>query len=209
MSTKRTTKQHMENLLNKNLGWNVLDLACGRTAGWPQAQVLMDIHNWSDQYPGKKFIQYNVEQKLPFEDNEFDFVVASHIIEHVNDPIKFCKELSRVSKRGYIEVPTPLIDNLVSGDAASQGPLGHKWWVFFDDADDSIVFRPKRDVLKKMITIPELNKLYPFFRQSFVTEIYWEDEVGALYGDEIYSYEDKVYDLKESQPNPWFLSQGG
>jgi SAM-dependent methyltransferase len=36
----------------------------------------------------------------PFEDNEFDEVLASHIIEHLNDPLDFLQEIYRVSKKG-------------------------------------------------------------------------------------------------------------
>jgi acetyltransferase-like isoleucine patch superfamily enzyme/predicted SAM-dependent methyltransferase len=44
---------------------------------------------------------------FPFEDNEFDYVICSHVLEHV--PIKdidlFMSELRRVAKKGYIEYP--------------------------------------------------------------------------------------------------------
>ena len=47
-------------------------------------------------------------------DNEFDFVVASHVLEHVQDPVLFLSEIQRVSSiGGYIEVPTKLEDNFV------------------------------------------------------------------------------------------------
>ena len=50
---------------------------------------------------------------MPFKDNEFDYIIASHVVEHVEDISYFLNELSRVGKRGYIEVPTRLEDNLV------------------------------------------------------------------------------------------------
>src|SRR5690242_1222787 len=49
---------------------------------------------------------------LPFQDQAFDYVIASHIIEHMDDPVKFCQELMRVSKRGYIESPTEVAEKL-------------------------------------------------------------------------------------------------
>jgi len=45
-------------------------------------------------------------ENLPFEDNEFDFVYCSHVLEHVIDPDMACSELMRVGKRGFIESPT-------------------------------------------------------------------------------------------------------
>lgn len=42
---------------------------------------------------------------LPFKDKAFDFVIASHVLEHSAHPEKFLTELQRVAKAGYIEVP--------------------------------------------------------------------------------------------------------
>ncbi len=47
---------------------------------------------------------------MPFKDNQFDFVIASHIGEHIDDPVIFCSELKRVAKSGYIETPGPLTE---------------------------------------------------------------------------------------------------
>lgn len=38
----------------------------------------------------------------PFKDNEFDKIICSHVLEHVNDLDKTLKELKRISKRGAI-----------------------------------------------------------------------------------------------------------
>jgi SAM-dependent methyltransferase len=42
----------------------------------------------------------------PFADKTFDFVVCSHLLEDVRDPITVCRELCRVGKAGYIETPS-------------------------------------------------------------------------------------------------------
>lgn len=55
---------------------------------------------------GKPLYKCSVEQ-MPFKDKEFDFVYCSHVLEHVVDPIRACRELMRVARRGYIETPTP------------------------------------------------------------------------------------------------------
>jgi len=49
------------------------------------------------------------KEPIPFEDDLFDVVIASHIIEHLNDPINFFKECIRVLKPGgilYVEAPS-------------------------------------------------------------------------------------------------------
>jgi len=39
-------------------------------------------------------------EKLPFPDNQFDFVNCAEVTEHVDDPIAMCREISRVLKPG-------------------------------------------------------------------------------------------------------------
>lgn len=51
-------------------------------------------------------------ESLPFKDKAFDFVIASHVLEHSADPERFLSELQRVSKAGYIEVPDALMERL-------------------------------------------------------------------------------------------------
>ena len=58
---------------------------------------------------------------LPFKDKQFDNVISSHTIEHVEDPDKFFKELKRISKNVTILLP-PIWDL-----ASLFWILEHKW----------------------------------------------------------------------------------
>jgi SAM-dependent methyltransferase len=49
---------------------------------------------------------------FPFSDKEFDYVICSHVLEHVPDVEFFLSELQRISLRGYIEFPTIYYDYL-------------------------------------------------------------------------------------------------
>jgi len=53
----------------------------------------------------KKVVYYDGDI-FPFEDKEFDYVICSHVLEHVMNPEIFIKEIVRVGKKGYIEFPT-------------------------------------------------------------------------------------------------------
>lgn len=53
-----------------------------------------------------KPIVYYDGRMFPFSDREFDYVICSHVIEHVEDLESFMSELFRVSPKGYIEYPT-------------------------------------------------------------------------------------------------------
>jgi len=45
-------------------------------------------------------------ETVPFAEREFDYVICSHVLEHVHDVDSFTREISRVGKKGYIEYPT-------------------------------------------------------------------------------------------------------
>ena len=51
-------------------------------------------------------------QFLPFADHAFDYVICSHILEHVEDPAQLIAELERVARRGYIETPSEIGERL-------------------------------------------------------------------------------------------------
>lgn len=50
----------------------------------------------------------NLSNKIPFEDNCFDLVISTEVLEHVNDPDTFLKEIYRVLKpNGKLLLTTP------------------------------------------------------------------------------------------------------
>ena len=180
---KRSSKQYIDNLLNKNPNWKVLDIGCGYTAH-KNATVICDVQDLSNFYKDKNFIKLD-RNKLPFKDNEFDFVIASHVIEHVKDVNIFIKELSRVSSKGYIELPTILEDNLVF-----ENKKDHIWHMVFDDVENKLMISEKIQYLEPVITVSTSKKFYEFFRQSLVLELYWEDNIEFnLLNKNKYSYQ--------------------
>lgn len=59
----------------------------------------------------KKIVYFN-GGRFPFEDQAFDYVICSHVLEHVpaEEVPFFLDELSRVAPRGYLEFPTVYYD---------------------------------------------------------------------------------------------------
>ena len=129
---KRSSKKYIDNLIEQNPNWKILDVGCGYTAH-EKATVVCDTQDLSSFYKNKKFIKID-GKTLPFKDKEFDFVIASHVIEHVEDVSFFIKELERISTKGYIELPTSLEDNLVF-----ENKNDHLWHMVFDDVDQKLL----------------------------------------------------------------------
>ena len=167
---KRTSKKFIDNLLQNNKTWNILDIGCGYNAN-KFAKVICDVQDLSNHYLDKKFIRLT-EKKLPFKDKEFDFVVASHVMEHVEDVEFFIKELERVSEKGYVELPTKLEDNLVF-----ENKKDHLWHMDYDDVENKLLISKKVQYFEPILTVSTIKKLNEVFRTSLVLELIWEDRI--------------------------------
>ncbi len=167
---KRTSKKHIEKFLSNNSIKNILDIGCGYNAN-KLANVICDVQDLSNHYQGKKFIKLT-EKKLPFKDKEFDFVIASHVMEHVEDIDFFIKELERVSRKGYIELPTKLEDNLVF-----ENKKEHLWHMDFDDFENKLLISKKVQYFEPVLTVSTIKKFNEIFRTSLVLELFWEDTI--------------------------------
>jgi SAM-dependent methyltransferase len=107
----------------------VLDVGSG---GWPfiRATHLADKHPDLTTHRFEAVVRderpfYEVDlEKLPFADREYDFVFCSHVLEHIDNPGVAMRELMRVGKRGYIEVPTRLSDVMFN---FTRLPNHHRW----------------------------------------------------------------------------------
>ena len=167
---KRTSITHVNNILEKNRNWKILDIGCGYRAH-KNASVIADIKDFSDFYKEKKFVLIQ-GKNLPFKDKEFDFVIASHVIEHVDDFEFFIKELERISSKGYIELPSRLGDNLVF-----ENKNDHIWWCVFDDINNQILVSKKNQLIDPFITVSTAKLLEQIFRESLVIELAWEEKI--------------------------------
>ncbi len=167
---KRSSKYYIDEQLKSNPNWKVLDIGCGYTAH-QNATVICDIQDLSEFYKDRKFIKLE-KNIFPFKDKEFDFVIASHVIEHVQDVKTFIKELERVSSKGYIELPTILEDNLVF-----ENKKDHIWHMEFDDINSKLLISEKFQFLEPLLTVSSSKKFSQIFRQSLVLELYWNDTI--------------------------------
>jgi uncharacterized protein YbaR (Trm112 family) len=87
----------------------VLEVGAGGNI-YPRANVLLDAEEDSKERLEATLIKdrplvLGLCERLPFKSNSFDFVIASHVLEHTDEPEMFLTELMRVGKAGYIETP--------------------------------------------------------------------------------------------------------
>ena len=81
----------------------------------------------------------------PWPDDFFDFSICVTTLEDIRDPIWVCSELSRVSKAGYVEVPTVIAELVYSRTGACVGMPHHRWLCEIEH--DGLVFLHKAHTL--------------------------------------------------------------
>ena len=167
---KRTSIKNINKIIKENPKWKILDIGCGYRAH-PYASVIADVQDLSNHYEGKKFIKIN-EKKLPFKDKEFDFVIASHVIEHVEDFEFFINELERISPKGYIELPSRLGDNLVF-----ENKTDHIWWFVYDDINNKLLASKRNQLVEPFLTVSTAKLFEKIFRESLVIELTWDKKI--------------------------------
>jgi SAM-dependent methyltransferase len=97
---------------------NALVLEVG-SGGNPYARsnVLLDAYpdtrerHWVPLTVDRPFV-FGFLEKLPFKDKSFDFVIASHVLEHSPAPERALTEMQRVARAGYIEVPDAFMERV-------------------------------------------------------------------------------------------------
>lgn len=114
--------------------------------------------------------------RMPFKDKSFDYVIAFHVLEHVDQPELFFAELMRVAKAGYIETPNAIYERLHPFDvhllevAEAQGKL--------------IVHRKSGPVQDPYLSGPGWLERQPVWRDFFEREpkafhvcFHWRDRI--------------------------------
>jgi hypothetical protein len=78
----------------------------------------------------------------PFADDQFDFAVCSHTLEDIRDPVWVCRELARVARAGYLEVPSRLVEQTYGVHGPWVGWSHHHWLVDVAPGAIEFVFKP-------------------------------------------------------------------
>lgn len=159
----------------------VLEVGSGGNP-YPRANVLLDAYeetrqrHWTPLKIDRPMVLGFIE-RLPFKSGSFDFLIASHVIEHSAYPDRALAEFQRVARAGYIEVPDAFFERL--------NP--------YRDHRSEITVRDGRLLIRKKsswVVDQELVELYEnraklsftrdFMRKKpfiFHTRYYWNDQI--------------------------------
>ncbi len=159
----------------------VLEVGSGGNP-YPRANVLLDAYeatrerHWVPLKVDRPLVMGFVEN-LPFADKAFDFVIASHVLEHSKDPAKFLSELVRVARAGYIEVPdafmeriNPYVDHRLEISVQENVLVIRKKASWKPEADTVDLYERKAKRWISQETIPK----HPF---DFHVRYYWSESI--------------------------------
>lgn len=108
-------------------GDRVLEIGPGATP-YQRSDVLLEMEfeneeeyvkqfGHSDKLVTDKQLVFYKGGVFPFEDNSFDYIICSHVLEHVPDIKLFLNEVFRVAPKGYFEFPLIYYEFLYNIDA--------------------------------------------------------------------------------------------
>jgi acetyltransferase-like isoleucine patch superfamily enzyme/MoaA/NifB/PqqE/SkfB family radical SAM enzyme len=161
----------------------VLDLSDG-SIKFKRADVVFDVfknvtHD-EKKLPENKQCNFSHGGTLPFNDKEFDFVYSRQVLDRIENPVDCMKEIMRVGKRGFIEIPN-MWYNLLIGNPT------HLWQI--DLVDGALVYRQRQYVenpLKYVLyksrqdDIDFRLRFEVLYRNLFFIQFYWEEKFTCI-----------------------------
>jgi SAM-dependent methyltransferase len=160
-----------------------------------------------ERFTENTWIQRDIcdREPWPFSDHYFDYSICSQTLEDVRDPLFVCSELVRVSKRGYVEMPSRLAESCRGWEHPEIAGLSHHRW-FVEVEGDHVSFTMKYH----MIHTDHALSFSPQYYEQRTDEasrnvfLFWEDRFEfseqIIHGlDEIRAYLRSFVDLHEGE----------
>lgn len=151
------------------------------------------------------------KQPYPFHDKQLDYVICSHTLEDIRDPLWVCAEMIRIAKRGYIEVPSRAWESARGSEPGIVGLSHHRWLI--DITANGIRFLQKYHAIhghwRWSLPASYLRRLTP---EQKVQWLFWEDRFDfcelTLHGDEQRRELERFVQATASYPG-WLLAADG
>jgi hypothetical protein len=152
---------------------------------YPECKFVADIVEIQEE--GVKFFNFNIQNKDTWSElisyveeyGKFDFSICSHTLEDVLTPVDLLNLLPKISKRGYIAVPSKYDEFSFLWNNKYRGNAHHKQII--DVKDDMICIYPKYPFIevydesdeilksslgKELVVFWDIDIPYKFFSQN-------------------------------------------
>jgi hypothetical protein len=144
---------------------------------YPECKFVADIVKLEQE--GVKFFDFNIQDKNTWtellnyveEHGKFDYSICSHTLEDVITPTDLLELLPKISKKGYIAIPSKYNEFMFLWDNKYRGNAHHKQII--DVKDDMICIYPKYPFIE---VFEETDKV---LENNLGNElvVFWEDEI--------------------------------
>jgi hypothetical protein len=168
----------------------VIDLFPYETRGFYARQGWAEVRDREpERFTRATWIQRDVcdREPLPFDDDSIDFVICSHTLEDIRDPVWVCSEINRVGKAGYIEVPSRLEEQSWGCAGEFVGWSHHRWLIDVSDGEIAFAF--------KVHSIHAHED--QFFPPGFWSRLSEEERVHSLWWEGGFSYRERTFEDEE------------
>jgi hypothetical protein len=156
-----------------------LDIGGQPTTSWAKNYathyVDINLQDTTHTFSGNLSMPDTWEKLLSYvhEKGKFDYSICTHVLEDIANPKLVCEMLGRVSKRGFISLPSKYIEfSRVEGPW--RGFIHHRW--VFNVEEGKLVAYPKLGFLES----PDYDPiaLQHNFDSNSELQIFWSDEVN-------------------------------
>ncbi|HLG25011.1 MAG TPA: methyltransferase domain-containing protein [Candidatus Nanoarchaeia archaeon] len=151
-----------------------LNLGCGYDYRKDWINVDNDRKKKADLY-------FNIDKyPYPFKKEEFDHILASHIVEHLENPFRFMDEIKRILKKdGVLEIIVPHCTNIMAFDPQHRTYYSYKSMNHlsndFEIKEIKLVFTPKYKFMEIFA------RKFPLFYENTPLRVFPAKEIRTLF----------------------------
>lgn len=163
--------------------FTVIDIG-GSINGWsiPIIDMLVDVQTPTEVPSHIRFFHCDITHPDSWKEiheyvknnGKFDFSICSHTLEDIMNPGYVCEQLSKISKEGYIAVPTKYIE-LSKIEGPYRGYIHHRW--IFVIRNGEFIGYPKLNIIDYLDYDSKILNKNHYSDLSF----YWKDEIHVNY----------------------------
>jgi len=154
-----------------------------------RTRPILPIGGSTEFFNAESWIQRDIcdRQPYPFADKSIDFVICSHTLEDVRDPLWVCSEMVRIGRAGYIEVPSRVWETCRGLEPGIAGLAHHRWLIEIEG--QKIRFILKYHLVHNWRYSFSPRVLRALSEEQSVQWLFWNDgfqyEETTFYGDDL------------------------